>query len=131
VQPPAVAAASELAPPENAVLLRLAADVSPIHFDVFIERTGANLAGWPGKNAMGSTFVGRIPLAAGAGTCCVIAYQQPVELDPWTMPQPSPEEVAQWRASAERGELYMTRISSQSDGTLSLIDGRVEFDLSE
>ena len=44
-----------------------------------LERPGANLDGWPGKNADGTTFVGRIELAGGAGTCCVVALQAPLQ----------------------------------------------------
>jgi hypothetical protein len=78
VQPVAVAHREDPAP-EGVVLTPVAADADPTAFSIFIERPGANLNGWPGKNANGTTFVGRIPLAAGAATCCVVALQEPLQ----------------------------------------------------
>jgi len=60
VQPVAVAMFALPAPPD-AHILKLPADGQPTQFDLWIERLGANLQGWPGKNADGA-LVGRIPL---------------------------------------------------------------------
>jgi hypothetical protein len=39
---------------------------------------GANLAGWPGKNRLGTKLVGRLGLANGTGTCVVTSHVQTV-----------------------------------------------------
>jgi hypothetical protein len=74
VQPLAVAHREDSAP-EGVTLISVSLDAHPTTFSIFIERPGANLDGWPGKNADGTTFVGRIPLAAGAGICRIVASQ--------------------------------------------------------
>lgn len=77
---PVATAVREDPPTEEAVLVPVPADADPTTFSIFIERPGANLINsWPGKNAEGTTFVGRIPLAAGAGICCVVALQEPLQ----------------------------------------------------
>jgi hypothetical protein len=73
---PVATAVREDPPAEQTVLVPAPCDANPTTFSLFIERPGANLDNsWPGKNAEGTTLVGRIPLAAGAGTCCVVALQ--------------------------------------------------------
>jgi len=66
VQPVAVAHREGPAP-ADVQLVSVAPDADPTTFSLFIERPGANQATWPGKNAEGTTFVGRIPLAAMPG----------------------------------------------------------------
>jgi hypothetical protein len=78
VQPVAVAHREDQVA-EDVVLVPVALGADPTIFSIVIERPGANLNNsWPGKNADRSTLVGRIPLAAGAGTCCVVAAQAPL-----------------------------------------------------
>jgi hypothetical protein len=70
---PVATAVREDPPAEETVLVPVPADANPTTFSLFIECRGANLDNsWPGKNADGTTPVGRIPLAADAGTCCVV-----------------------------------------------------------
>jgi hypothetical protein len=64
--------------PAGAQILKQPAAADPTEFDLWIERPGANLQGWPGKNADGTALVGRILLAGGAGTCCVVSRQTPI-----------------------------------------------------
>jgi hypothetical protein len=61
-------------------LLPVAPDAEPTTFSVFMERPGAVMKSWPGKNAMGTVFVGRISLAGDAGPCCIVARQEPLGL---------------------------------------------------
>lgn len=126
VQPNAVVIETALAAHPEAILLPLPADAAPTHFDVFIEQPGANMASWPGRSAERTVFVGRIPLAGAAGTCCVVARQAAIEPGSLTLPRPSPEQVEQMRAAIARGELYGTLVARQSDGALAMIDMRYE-----
>jgi hypothetical protein len=126
VQPVSVAMGGTLLAHPEAVLLPLPTNAAPTHFEVFIEQPDANMASWPGQNAAQTVFVGRIPLAGDAGTCCVVARQAPIEAGSVTMPQPGPEQVEQMRASIARGELCGTLVARQSDGTFALIDGRFD-----
>jgi hypothetical protein len=73
---PVVVAHREDPAPNDVEFVPVAPDAEPTVFSVFIERLGANMNGWPGKNADRSILVGRIPLAADAGTCCVVAVQR-------------------------------------------------------
>ena len=82
--------------------------------------------GWPGKNAECSTFVGRVPLAAGAGTCVVVAVQAPLQPGRVGMPRPSDEELRQMREWAVNGVLVTTIIGKLSDGAIALIDLRAD-----
>jgi hypothetical protein len=66
--------------PTNAVLVALPPQADPTVFSIFMERPGAKMNSWPGKHTMGTTFIGRIPLACNAGTCCIVANQEPVRL---------------------------------------------------
>jgi hypothetical protein len=111
---------------DDVVLVPVAADAEPTTFSVFIERPGANLSGWPGKNANGTTFVGRVPLAAGAGTCYVIALQEPLQPGRVELPRPSDDELRQMREWAVNGVLVTTVIGELSDGVIALIDLRVD-----
>jgi|tagenome__1003787_1003787.scaffolds.fasta_scaffold20872815_2 hypothetical protein len=121
VQPVAVAHHPDAAP-EDVVLVPVAPDAQPTTFSVLIERPGANLNGWPGKNAERSTFVGRIPLASGSGTCVVVAVQAPLQPGRVEMPRPSDEELRQMREWAVNGVLVTTIVGELSDGAIALID---------
>ncbi|GLI03805.1 hypothetical protein [Phytohabitans aurantiacus] len=125
---PVVVAMLDLETPSGARLLRVGPESEPTTFSLFIERPGANMAGWPGKNAMGTAYVGRIPLAHGAGTCCVVAHQAPVSPFSATFPQPSEDELAQMRKTAAEGKLYGTIGGDMSDGPVCLVDGKFPAD---
>ena len=125
VQPVAVAHRDD-PPPADVVLVPVAPDAEPTTFSLFIERPGANLHGWPGKNTDGTTFVGRIQLAAGAGTCCVVAVQAPLQPGRVEMSRPTDEELRQMREWAVNGVLVTTIIGELSDGAIALIDVRAD-----
>ena len=126
VQPVAVAHREDPAPPDRTVLVTVAPDADPTTFSLFIERPGANMIGWPGKNAMGTIFVGRIPLAAGAGTCCIVAHQEPLRAGRAELPRPSNAELRQMREWVVGGVLVMTIVGELSDGAITLIDLRAD-----
>ena len=71
-------------------------------------------------------MVGRIPLAAGAGTCCVVALQQPLQPGRADFPRPSDDELRWMRDLAARGPLITTITGELSDGAIALIDLREE-----
>jgi hypothetical protein len=123
VQPVAVANREDPAP-DDVVLVPVAADAEPVTFSLFIERPGANLDNsWPGKNADGSMFVGRIRLAADAGTCVVVALQEPLQPGRLEgLSHPSDDVLRQWRELAIRDVLVTTIIGELSDGAIALID---------
>jgi hypothetical protein len=125
VQPVAVAHREDSAP-EGVTLIPVSLNADPTTFSIFIERPGANLDGWPGKNADGTTFVGRIPLAAAAGTCCIVALQEPLQPGRLELPRPSDDELRQMRLWAVRGVLVITIIGKLSDGAIALIDLRAD-----
>ena len=103
VQPVAVAH-RDLPAPADVELVTVPPDAEPTTFSVFMERPGANTHNsWSGKNAMGTTFVGRISLADGAGTCCIVAHQEPLEPGQLTISRPPKEPLAQFRELA-RGD---------------------------
>jgi hypothetical protein len=85
---PVVVAHREDPVPDGVELVQVTADANPIVFSLFLERADADVSGWPGKNADGSTFVGRIPLA-GAETCVVVAVQEPLPPGRVVGPRPS------------------------------------------
>jgi hypothetical protein len=111
--------------PERVVLIPVAPDADPTTFSVFVERPGANLNGWPGKNADGTAFVGR-PLAAGAGTCCIVALPKPLQPGEASSARPSDDELRQMREWATSGVLVTTIIGELSDGAIALIDLRAD-----
>jgi hypothetical protein len=124
VQPVATAVRDD-PPSEEAVLVPAAAN--PTTFSLFIERPGANLDdSWPGKNADGTTLLGRIPVAAGAGTCCVVALQQPFQPGRADFTRPGDDELRWMRDVAARGPLIMTIVGELSDGAIALIDLRAD-----
>jgi hypothetical protein len=124
VQPVAVAH-REGPEPADVQLVSVAPDADPTTFSLFIERPGANQATWPGKNAEGTTFVGRIPLAADAGTCCFVALQHPLEPGKVEL-RPSDDELRQMRNWAANGVLVTTVVGELSDGAIGLIDLRAD-----
>jgi hypothetical protein len=123
VQPVAVAMVAFPAP-AGAHLLNLPGDADPTQFDLWIERPGANLQSWPGKNADRTQLVGRIPLASGAGTCCVVSRQ--VQLTPGsaTLERPTEEQLSWMQNRAAESRLYGTLIGGLDDGTVVLLDHR-------
>ena len=124
---PVTTAVREDPPAEETVLVPVPADANPTTFSLFIERPGANLDNsWPGKNADGTTLVGRIPLAADAGTCCVVALQQPLQPGQVDIARPSDDELRWMRDVAARGPLITTIIGELSDGAIALIDLRAD-----
>jgi hypothetical protein len=125
VQPVAVAMFA-LPAPADAHILKLSADAEPTEFDVWIERAGANLQSWPGKNADGTVLVGRIPLAGGAGTCCVVSRQTPITPGSATFERPTEEQLTWMQESATEGCLYCTIIGDLDDETVALLDLRID-----
>ena len=126
MQPVAVAMFA-LPAPADAHILKLPADGQPTQFDLWIERLGANLQGWPGKNADGTLLVGRIPLAIGAGTCCVVTRQAPMGPVSFTSADRPTDRQRTWMQDrATEGRLYHTLIGELSDGTVVLLDGRFD-----
>jgi hypothetical protein len=123
---PVTVATIELPAPTDARMLTVAADAEPTMFDVWIERPGANPQGWPGKNAMGTALVGRIPLAGGAGACCVVSHQTALTPGSATLEAPTEEQRAWMQERASQGRLYGTIIGGLDDGTVVLLDGRYE-----
>jgi hypothetical protein len=125
VQPVAVAHREDSAP-EGVMLIPVSLDAHPTTFSIFIERPGANLNSWPGKNADGTTFVDRIPLAAGAGTCCTVTLQEALQPGRLELPRPSDDDLRQMRLWAIQGVLVTTIIGKLSDGAIALIDLRAD-----
>jgi hypothetical protein len=126
VQPVGVAVREDAAP-DDVELVQVSPDAEAKTFSVFFERSGANLDNsWPGKNADGTTLVGRIPLAAGAGTCCVVALDGPVPPGRAEFPRPSEDELRWMRDVAAPGPLITTVIGDLSDGAIALIDLRAD-----
>lgn len=124
---PVATAVREDPPVEETVLVPAPVDADPTTFSLFIERPCANLDNsWPGKNADGTVLVGWIPLAAGAGTCCVVALQQPLQPGRADFPRPSDDELRWMRDAAARGPLITTIIGELSDGAIALIDLRAD-----
>ena len=124
---PVTTAVREDPPAEETTLVPVPADADPTTFSLFIESPGANLDNsWLGKDADGTTVVGRIPLAAGAGTCCVVALQQPLQPGQAVFPRPSDDELRRMRDVASRGPLLTTIIGELSDGAIALIDLRAD-----
>jgi hypothetical protein len=112
--------------PVDLRLIAVDEDSEPTAFNLFIELPGANLHSWPGKNAIGTAYVGRMPLAAGAGTVCIVANHEPIEQSSINSRRPSEEDLAWMRESAARGSLYMTVIGRMADGGISLVEIRAE-----
>ncbi len=101
-------------------------DSEPTAFNLFIEPPGAPPDSWPGKNAMGTILIGRMPLAAGVGTVCIVANHEPIAESSINTRRPSEENLAWMRESAARGSLYMTVIGRRPDGGISLMEIRAE-----
>jgi hypothetical protein len=128
IQTPACATAAEPAHPDARGLDLLAGSDDAGHFDVFLERPGANMQTWPGKRGMGTMLVGRLPLAQGQGTCCVVARRAPLPaMGAQHMDRPGEADLATMKKLAAQGHLGTTRFGDLEDGTFVLIDGRMEF----
>jgi hypothetical protein len=112
--------------PTGLRLVAVGVDSEPTAFNLFIERPGARQDSWPGKNAMGTVLIGRMPLAGDAGTCCIVANHERIEPSSLSFSRPSDETLASMRESAARGSLYMTAIGRMSDGGISLVELRAE-----
>jgi len=125
VQPAALAKFTAV-PPAGAVLVKAPTDDEPINFNIFIERPGADLTGWPGKDGMGTKLVGRLDLAGGAGTCVVTSHAAAVGDVVLTMPKPSDHELDDMKAAAAAGNLHGTVVAAVTDGTVCFLDGIVE-----
>ena len=121
VQPVAIAR-HDVPAPEGVELVPVVPDADPTAFNVFIERPGTDESSWPGKDATGTVLVGRIPLARQAGTCCIVAHQEPLAPRQVTVPAASPEELAHMERSAAAGTLVATVVGTLSDGGIALID---------
>ena len=115
----------ESAPQENAKLVSVSPCSDAVTFSIFIERTDANLNSWPGRNAMRTAFVGRIPIAGDLGTCCVVAHQEPLQPGEMRLNRPTDQKLAEMRAAAANGTLFMTMMGELSDGAIALIDLRI------
>lgn len=126
---PAVVAIHDDAAPHDVQLVAAAPEAEPTYFDAFIERPGANMNSWPGKNTDGTVLVGRIPLAGDAGTCCIVAHRRPLPPGKATFPgRPTEDELARMRQAAARGTLITTVYGVLSDGAIALIDLRAAQD---
>jgi hypothetical protein len=112
--------------PAGAHLLELPADAESTAFNVWIERPGANLQSWPGRNADGTVLVGRIPLAGGAGTCCVVSRQTAITPGSATLERPTDRQLTWMQDTAAKGRLYCTIIGDLDDKTLVLLDLRAD-----
>jgi hypothetical protein len=123
---PVAAAMFALPSPAGAHILKLPADAEPAEFDVWIERAGAKLQNWPGKNADGTVLVGRIPLAGGAGTRCVVSRETAITPGSATLERPTEEQLTWMQDTAVEGRLYCTIIGGLDDGTVVLLDLRAE-----
>jgi len=116
---PVVTALREDPPAEETVLVPVPADANPTTFSLFIERPGANLDdSWPGKD--------RRRHVPGAGTCCVVALQQPLQPGRADLPRPADDELRWTRDVAARGPLITTITGELSDGAIPLIDMRAD-----
>jgi hypothetical protein len=63
VQSVAVAHYDEPAP-DDAVFIPVSSVSQAVAFSAYLDRPGANLNGWPGKNADGTLFVGQVDCCA-------------------------------------------------------------------
>ena len=123
---PVVVAFREDPAPSDVEFVHVAPDAEPTVFSVFIERPGANMDGWPGQNAMGTAFVGRMPMAGDAGTCCIVAVQAPLPPGRFEGARPTDDELRQIQEWAVEGVLVMTIVGNMSDGAIALIDLRAD-----
>lgn len=130
VQPVTVAHDDDPAP-EGVKLVPVAADAEPTIFSIFLEGPGAKLnESWPGQVTNGSTFVGRVPLAQNAGTCCIVALQQQIQSGPLEMPHPSDDDVRRMREWKAKGATrFSTMIGDFGDGAIALVDFRDDEDV--
>jgi len=132
-QPAAVAVVDEPAGPEAAIFVPMtpgATGTDAVVFDLWIEPPGAADAGqWPGKE-FGTVLAGRIPLADGTGTCCIVARE--LKLDLTSLPPPQPgQELDQVAAAASDKPVPITAVAYDDDGTVLLVDYWMAFTTAE
>jgi hypothetical protein len=98
-----------------------------VHFDLILEAAGANQESWPGRGAMGTSLMGRRPLAGG-GTACVVARELEHSEQAFRIPAADPEAAkAQLREAVAKAESpWLTIVAEGEDGHLALVDGPVE-----
>jgi hypothetical protein len=65
-------------------------------------------------------------MAAGAGTCCIVALRKPLRPGRAKFHRPSDDELQQMREWAVHGVLVTTIIGDLSDGAIALIDLRAD-----
>lgn len=65
-------------------------------------------------------------MAAGAGTCVVVAVPAPLQPGRVDLPRPSDNELRQMREWAVNGVLVNTIVGEFSDGAIALIDLRAD-----
>ena len=106
----------------DAHLARMAPHGDAAQFNVFLERAGANLTSWPGRSSRGTEFIGRIPLAAGAGTCCVVLHRASIGDRTLTLPRPPDDQLAELRRAMSDRDLGVTLFGAEPDGTMTIID---------
>jgi hypothetical protein len=121
VQPEAVATVT-YPPHEHALLVPVGPGGDAAQFNVFLERPGANLESWPGRTAMGTELVGRVPLAAGAGSCCVVLHRAPLGDRVLTLPRPPDDQVLALQQATSEHDVGMTLFGCEPDGALTIID---------
>jgi hypothetical protein len=124
VQPKSVVHRAEAAP-ANAILIPVHPEAEVLAFSLFVERPGANMNSWPGKNR-GTAFIGRLPLAGAAGTCCVIAARTDLTPGQATFARPTIDELSEMREWPGTAPWFFTLIGSMSDGAIALLEMRVD-----
>lgn len=97
-------------------------DENTPEFSIFIEQQGADLTSWPGRTAMNSEFVGRLPMADGT-TCCVVLRRTPIDAGSLKF-ETTPERLEELKKRAAKGGTMMTLVANASDGAFVLIDMR-------
>jgi hypothetical protein len=110
-------------PVERAALHPMPADTDrtiATAFDVWIENPDTDHLAWPGKDA-GTALIGRLPIAEGRGTGCVVADRVRPDMD--ALP---PLELTADEAEASRAAGVLTfpsvAVAQDQDGTILLIE---------
>lgn len=124
-QPWAIAMLSDAAL-EGSILVPLdEGDEQTPQFNIFVERSGANLATWPGSRSMRTDLIARLPMTDGC-TCCVVVHRARIE--PGTQ-KLAPANLDERRAIQEllnRADTMMTLVGVAADGAITLTDTRSE-----
>jgi hypothetical protein len=108
---------------ERAVLHPVPADTDrtiATVFDVWIEDPDTDHGAWPGKDA-GTAFIGRLPIAGGRSTCCVVADRVRPDMEALPPLVLTADEVETMRAA---GVLTFpsVAVAHDQDGTILLIE---------